>query len=76
MTRPNEPDITWTIPLPVANQILAWLADQKFREVADVLIELRTQAQKQIEAFQQQMQQPEVMPPAQPHKPNGTALTQ
>lgn len=54
MAPPTEPEITWTISLPKANLMLAIMAKQPFEQVADLIIELRNQAQAQIQLFQQQ----------------------
>jgi hypothetical protein len=68
MTRPSEPEITWTLPLAQANMVLGYLGEQKFRDVADIIIELRNQAQAQIQLFQQQIAQSEMA-----QRPNGDA---
>lgn len=57
MSRPTEPEITWTLPMTQANMVLGILGDQKFNQVADLIIDLRNQAQAQIQLFQQQLAQ-------------------
>lgn len=37
-----------------ANMVLSFLAKQPFEQVADLIVELRNQAQTQIQAFQAQ----------------------
>jgi hypothetical protein len=58
MPRPNEPEITWTLPMDQANTILSVLAQQPFERVAELIVELRNQAQAQIQLYQQQHQPP------------------
>jgi hypothetical protein len=57
MSRPPEPEITWTLPLPQANMLLAIVGKQPFEQVADLIIELRNQATAQIQLYQQQLAQ-------------------
>jgi hypothetical protein len=54
MPRPNEPEITWTLSMDQANLMLSIAAKQPFEQVADLIVELRNQAQAQIQLFQQQ----------------------
>ena len=68
MPRPNEPEITWTLGMEQANVVLSVLAQQPFERVADLIVELRNQAQAQIQLYQQQQQ-----PPGMPMRQNGEA---
>lgn len=54
MPRQNEPEITWTIHMDQANTILSVLAQQPFERVAELIVDLRNQAQAQLQSFQQQ----------------------
>ena len=54
----NNPTITWTVTIDQANQMLSVLADRKFNEVADLIVDLRTQAAGQMQAMQQTMDPP------------------
>ena len=54
MTRPTEPEITWTLSMTQANVVLSIIGKQPFEQIADLIIELRNQAQQQLQAFQQQ----------------------
>jgi hypothetical protein len=51
-----------------ANTILSVLAQQPFERVADLIVELRNQAQAQIQLYQQQQQ-----PPGMPMRNEATA---
>lgn len=50
----NEPEITWTLPLEKANVVLMLIGKQPFEQVADLIMDLRNQAQAQLQSFQQQ----------------------
>jgi hypothetical protein len=67
------PEITWTLTVDQANQVMAAVAKQPFEQVADLIVELRNQAQEQLKA-----QQPPQMPPmpGSEAKPNGEARAQ
>ena len=71
MTRPTEPEITWTLSMTQANVVLSIIGKQPFEQIADLIIELRNQAQQQLQAYQQQNPQ---MPQMDANKPsNGDA---
>lgn len=67
---PKDPEITWTLTMPQANQIMGTLAKQPFGEVADLIAELQKQAQAQLQGQQ--------MPPmhSTPSKMDGEARVQ
>lgn len=52
-TRPREPDINLTLSIDQMNQVLMYLGKQPFEQVADLVMNIRTQAQQQIQQFQQ-----------------------
>jgi hypothetical protein len=49
---PKDPEITWTLTMLQANQIMGTLAKQPFGEVADLIAELQNQAQSQLQGQQ------------------------
>jgi hypothetical protein len=51
---PQSPTISWELPLESANVVLAILGKQPFEQVADLIMELRNQAGRQLQALQQQ----------------------
>jgi hypothetical protein len=66
---PNEnPNITWNLSLEHANLVLQCLGKQKFDRVADLMIDLRQQAAKNIQTWQE-AQKAMQMPV--PERPNG-----
>ena len=68
------PEITWTVTVPweSVNPLLQVLGQGPFTIVADVIVELRNQTQRQMDAWQQELQakqQQETVRP--PMRPNG-----
>jgi hypothetical protein len=57
MTVRSDPEITWTLSMTQANIILNVLGKQPFESVADLIMDLRNQAQAQIQLYQQQAAQ-------------------
>lgn len=53
---PETPTISWTMSLDHANTVLAVLGEQPFNKIAPLLLELRTQAERQCQTWQQQNQ--------------------
>jgi hypothetical protein len=52
MNDPNNPDITVTLPLSHWNMVFDYLGDQPFKKVADLIVAIRTQAQRQAQSAQ------------------------
>jgi hypothetical protein len=50
---PQSPNITWELPIEQANVVLSILGKQPFETVADLIMELRNQAGRQLQALQQ-----------------------
>lgn len=48
----QQPEITWTVSMDKANMILSIIAKQPFEVVADLIVELRNQAQSQLQMQQ------------------------
>lgn len=66
---PQEPTITWQLPLNQANIILNVLGKQPFETVADLIMDLRQQAGTQLQRLQQQ--QPPLPPITSPVQGDG-----
>ena len=48
----RQPEITWVLPMDQANTILNILGKQPYETIADLIMNLRMQAQPQVEQFQ------------------------
>ena len=74
MPTPPVPEITWTVTIDRANVILSIIAKRPFEEIADIIMDLRTQAAPQIQKLQQalpMMTGANMPPPNQALRANG-----
>jgi hypothetical protein len=54
MPRPSEPEITLSLPMQRVNEIMLVLSKQPFEQVAELISDIRNQAQEQIDALNSQ----------------------
>lgn len=55
----QRPEITWTVTLDQANQILQILGNQNFNKIADLIMNLRRQGEAQVQLLNQQAAAPQ-----------------
>jgi hypothetical protein len=70
MSRANNPDINFSLPLEDVNNLLTWIGEKPFNQVADLVVEMRNQVNQQIAQYQREMQQ-KMGGGVTPFRPNG-----